>query len=46
MVCDLVVVVVEWKCMNVARVVLVLGWWRWVYSSRSDDSVMVCMLTG
>ena len=41
MVCDLVVVVVEWWCMNVARVVLVFGWLRWVYGSKSDDSVMV-----
>ena len=29
--------------MNVAKAVLVLGWWRLVYSSRSDDSVMVCV---
>ena len=43
MVCDLVVVVMEWRYMNVARVVLVFGWWLWVYSSRSDDSVMVCV---
>ena len=43
MVCDLVVVVVEWRCMNVVRVVLVFGWWRWVYNSRSDDSVMLCV---
>ena len=29
--------------MHVARVLLVLGCWRRVYSSRSDDSVMVCV---
>ena len=41
MVCYVIVVVVGWRCMIVARVVLVLGWWRWVYGSRSDDSIMV-----
>ena len=46
MVCDLVVVVVEWRCTNVARIVLLLRWWRWLYSNRSNDSVMlfVCYL--
>ena len=46
MVCDLVVIVLEWRCMNVVRVVLVLRWRRWEYSSKSDDSVMVCMFPG
>ena len=33
-----VTVMVKRRCMNVARIVLVLALWQWVYSSRSDDS--------
>ena len=42
-VCDLVEVVVGWRCINVVRVVMVFGagWWRWVRDSSNGDWVMV-----